>query len=209
MDDRQPVFPVFEATSPDWLQNVSKLQPVRVIRIERSPTMMNRKSNHPRHPGNQPTKNGGNHMETMKNHHVPARGISIGACGIRHLESAHFYTGVLPVSPCALRGAKLWRPTVWDISPELRSPAKKQAPRCGVAPIASADTCLLHSYAVRQAGTEKASPLSPSPSKGSVALAPLCGYPKVRMNVAFCDIHPSHHRARLMRAIHHEGGCCI
>ena len=65
--------------------------------------MMNRKSNHLRHPGNQPTKNGGNHMETMKNHHVPARGISIGACGIRHLKSAHFYTGVPPVSPCALR----------------------------------------------------------------------------------------------------------
>lgn len=136
--------------------------------------MMNLKSNHPRHPGNQPTKNGGNHMETMKNHNDPARGISIGACGIRHLKSAHFYTGVPPVSPCALRGS-----------------------------------CLLHSYAVRQAVPEKASPLSPPPSKGSIALAPQCGYPKVRMNVAFCDIHPSHHRARLVRAIHHEGGCCI
>lgn len=111
-------------------------------------------------------------METRKNQRP--RGRRVFNRSLRHtsLRSAHFYTGVPPVSPCALRGS-----------------------------------CLLHSDAVRQAGPEKASPLSPSPSKGSIALAPLCGYPKVRMNVASCGIHPSHHHARFLRAIHHEGGC--
>lgn len=37
-------------------------------------------------------------MEIMKNQQITSRGISIRACGIRHLKSAHFYTGVPPVS---------------------------------------------------------------------------------------------------------------
>lgn len=61
----------------------------------------------------------------------------------------------------------------------------------------------------RPGGAGKSNAASPALSKGSIALAPRCGYPEVRMNVAARDIHPSHHCSRCQRAIHHEGGCCI
>ena len=59
---------------------------------------MNRKNNQPNNIRKSIDEGGKEPMEIMKNQRITPRGISIGACGIRHLESAHFYTGVPPVS---------------------------------------------------------------------------------------------------------------
>lgn len=109
-------------------------------------------------------------METRKNQR--SRGRRVFNRSLRHtsLKSAHFYTGVPPVS--------------------VRPPG----------------ACPLHQHADGQREPDEAGLLPPAPSKGSTALAPRCGYPEVRMNVAACDIHPSHHYARRLRPVHHEGG---
>ena len=87
--------------------------------------------------------------------------------------SAHFYTGVPPVS---VRSARL--------------PARPHPNAAGRADRRMLPVC---------------PPASPDPSKGSIALAPRCGYPKVRMNAGIpAIVHPDHHEVESIHEDHHH-----
>ena len=89
-----------------------------------------------------------------------------------------------------------------EVNRKEASSAVRSCAYCGCGPLPAASRCS------RSGGAGNSNAAFPALSKGSIALAPRCGYPEVRMKVAACDIHPSHHCARYPRAIHHEGGCC-
>ena len=168
---------------------------------------MNRNRSHLKWQENQPVRKGEESMETRKNQRSWGRRVFNRSLRHTSLRSAHFYTGAPPVFVRPPGGEALATHSVGnfaraEVNRKEASSAVRSCAYCGFGPLPAASRCS------RPGGAGKSNAAFPALSKGSTALAPRCGYPEVRMNIAACNIHPSHHCARCPRAIHHERGCC-